>query len=735
MLRVLDLDDLLVYWRALARHEVIGAQLGSMFEHVLVDEYQDLNAIQVEIVRELRREQRGLTVVGDDAQAIYGFRAASAEHILNFGEHFPDATRVTLERNYRSSQPILDLANEISAGAARAYPKRLHADREGGSRPRLVYCRDQAHQAGEVCERVLAAYEEGVALREQAVLMRAGHHSDLLELELGRRKIPFVKFGGIRYLEAAHVKDFVCTLRLADNPSDSLSWFRVIQLPEGIGPVTARRALDALDLPTLDSPAQLGERWRTSELPWMSAGSAQVAARPAGPFAGRRLLDDLCYHDLLAGRQRDRLPGGERPLQLGIFVRRGPVGAVEEDGEAVGVLHARTLVADRLRPQRPLRGHAVLAEQAALKGVADELGAGGEAQLLHDVRSVGLGCSHRDEQRFCDLLVGVAGSKQSQHLGLPRRERVGGGVLGCFQVGVRLAAHEPGTEHRMQVLASRRDRTHGAEQLFVGGLLQQIAARALLERLAHVGGVVVHREHENRRLRSGPLDFGRDLETAAPRHRDVKQDHVGLVEACDPHRFLCATGFVFDGDVGFGVEEQTQAGTDKRVVVDDQDANHNPTRLQAHNEGPLPLQARDDRACRFVKEEEMRPRTLVLLPGQRSRRRRSLKSLVERYLIGALGFAAAALWLGVGLIDGLECLLAFLLTSLVVAVVQRRRLVAERSHAHRAARGDSHGRSRATVIRRDGRPAGHAASRSRPSLPPRHDAADSGDWPLPAERW
>ena len=123
-----------------------------MFEHVLVDEYQDLNALQVEIVRALRREQRGLTAVGDDAQAIYGFRAASAEHILNFREHFPDATVVTLERNYRSTQPILDLANEVAAGAARAYPKRLRADREGGARPRLVYCRDEAEQAIEVCD-------------------------------------------------------------------------------------------------------------------------------------------------------------------------------------------------------------------------------------------------------------------------------------------------------------------------------------------------------------------------------------------------------------------------------------------------------------------------------------------------------------------------------------------------------------------------------------------------------
>jgi len=264
-LGVLDLDDLLLLWRALARHEVVGPQLGRMFAHVLVDEYQDLNQLQVDIVAGLRSKERGLTVVGDDAQVIYGFRSASAEHILNFRIEYPDATVVTLEHNYRSSQPILDLANEVAAGAARAYPKRLRADREGGSRPQLVFCLDQSAQTQEVCQRILDAYEQGTELKEQAVLMRAGHHSDQLELELTRRKIPFVKYGGIRYLDAAHVKDFLCLLRLANNPGDQLAWFRTLQLLEGVGPVTARRALDALDLDTLDSTAELADRWLTAE--------------------------------------------------------------------------------------------------------------------------------------------------------------------------------------------------------------------------------------------------------------------------------------------------------------------------------------------------------------------------------------------------------------------------------------------------------------------------------------
>ena len=250
-LGALDLDDLLLYWHALSRHEQLGPQMGAMFDQVLVDEYQDLNALQVEIVRALRREQRGLTAVGDDFQAIYGFRAASAEHILNFPSHFEDAALVTLEQNYRSTQPILDLANEVAAGTSRAYPKRLRTEETDGNLPQLIHCRDEADQAVQVCERVLAQHEQGAALKQQAVLMRAAHHSDLLELELGRRRIPYVKYGGIRYLEAAHVKDFLCLLRLAENPADGLSWFRVLQLLDGVGPVTARRVLDKLDPSTL----------------------------------------------------------------------------------------------------------------------------------------------------------------------------------------------------------------------------------------------------------------------------------------------------------------------------------------------------------------------------------------------------------------------------------------------------------------------------------------------------
>ena len=245
-LGVLDLDDLLVYWRALATDELIGPQMQDAFDHVLIDEYQDVNGLQVEIVRALRRERRDLTVVGDDFQAIYGWRSASPEHILQFPTHFPEASVITLEHNYRSTQPILATANALAAQASRAFPKHLRCELKAGSQPELIFCRDESAQAAEVCDRVLEARERGMQLREQAVLSRTSHDTDLLELELTRRRIPFVKYGGLRYLEAAHVKDLIALLKLADNQGDEISWFRVLQLLEGVGPATARRVLDLL---------------------------------------------------------------------------------------------------------------------------------------------------------------------------------------------------------------------------------------------------------------------------------------------------------------------------------------------------------------------------------------------------------------------------------------------------------------------------------------------------------
>src|SRR3954451_4477507 len=245
-LGVIDLDDLLLSWRALAQDEVIGPRLASSFDHVLIDEYQDVNGLQVDLARAMGASGPEVTAVGDDFQAIYGFRSASAAHILDFPRHFPGTRVVTLERNYRSTQPVLDAANEVAAQASRSFPKTLVADRPGGVRPRVVHVRDESAQAEEVCNRILEARENGSDLRDQAVLMRTSHDSDLLELELTRRRVPFHKYGGLRYLEAAHVKDFLAILRLVDNGADDVAWFRVLQLVEGVGPVSARRAIAAM---------------------------------------------------------------------------------------------------------------------------------------------------------------------------------------------------------------------------------------------------------------------------------------------------------------------------------------------------------------------------------------------------------------------------------------------------------------------------------------------------------
>jgi DNA helicase-2/ATP-dependent DNA helicase PcrA len=290
---VLDLDDLLLYWRALAQDEVVGPALESSFDHVLIDEYQDVNGLQVEIVRALRSRRRELTVVGDDLQAIYGWRAASAGHILSFAKHFPDADVVTLERNYRSGEPILGTANALAGDFTRAYRKRLRAERAGGSAPRLIFCRDDSAQAIEVCDRVLEAREHGMDLRQQAVLMRTSHDSDLLELELQRRQIPFVKYGGLRYLEAAHVKDLLAMFRLLENPRNELAWFRLLQLLEGVGPVTARKATAEL---------LAGDRWPRAESLLAALDSARQAE---GPGEQAELL-----RDALAPLIEERYPDG-----------------------------------------------------------------------------------------------------------------------------------------------------------------------------------------------------------------------------------------------------------------------------------------------------------------------------------------------------------------------------------------------------------------------------------------
>jgi len=268
---VLDYDDLLLYWAQMMGDPEIAAEIGGRFDHVMVDEYQDTNRLQASVLLALKPDGKGLAVVGDDAQSIYSFRAATVRNILDFPASFsPPAEVVTLDQNYRSSQAILSAANGVIDLASERFTKNLWTDRAAGSAPRLVTVRDEADQARFIAERVLAHREAGEALKEQAVLFRASHHSGPLEIELTRRNIPFVKFGGLKFLDAAHVKDVLAVLRFVENPRDRVAGFRAMQLLPGVGPNSAQRVLDRVDqaadprsaLLSAPAPQRAGADWQ-----------------------------------------------------------------------------------------------------------------------------------------------------------------------------------------------------------------------------------------------------------------------------------------------------------------------------------------------------------------------------------------------------------------------------------------------------------------------------------------
>jgi DNA helicase II / ATP-dependent DNA helicase PcrA len=267
---VLDYDDLLLYWAQIMVEGAIAQEISARFDHVLVDEYQDTNRLQASILLALKPNGRGLTVVGDDAQSIYSFRAATVRNILDFPAHFsPKAKIITLERNYRSTQPILAAANAVIDLASERFTKNLWSDRASAERPHLVNVADDVAQAGYVVEHILENREAGITLKSQAVLFRASHHSASLEVELTRRNIPFVKFGGLKFLEAAHIKDVLAVLRWAQNLRDRVAGFRVAQLLPGIGPSSAARLLDRMTdgndamqtLSIFEPPAAAAEHW------------------------------------------------------------------------------------------------------------------------------------------------------------------------------------------------------------------------------------------------------------------------------------------------------------------------------------------------------------------------------------------------------------------------------------------------------------------------------------------
>lgn len=303
---VLDYDDLLLYWHGLLEDPSLAAELGASFDHVLVDEYQDTNSLQAEIICRLKPSGEGVTVVGDDAQAIYSFRAATVDNILHFPERFsPPATVIALEENFRSTQGVLDAANALIGDSALGYRKQLVARRGHGDPPRLVSVADDRAQADYIVAEVLAAREAGVALRRQAVLFRSSSHSAQLEVELMRHNIPFVKYGGLKFLEAAHVKDVLACLRWIDNPRHRLAAFRVLQLLPGMGPGLSERCLAGFAAGHYSQAA-------------LAAFRAPPAAREA--FAGLvAVMSDLAPASRAWSGQLERVRDWYRPLMESLY--------------------------------------------------------------------------------------------------------------------------------------------------------------------------------------------------------------------------------------------------------------------------------------------------------------------------------------------------------------------------------------------------------------------------------
>lgn len=258
---LLDYDDLLLYWNELTLAPGVGETVTERFLHILVDEYQDTNVIQAELLLNMRRNNPNIMVVGDDAQSIYSFRAATVRNILDFPKQFPGTRTVTLEQNYRSIVPILAASNAVMEQARERFTKNLWSKRASDRKPVLVTCGDEREQSQVVIKHILTHLERGVALRHQAVLFRAGYHSNQLEVMLANRNIPFHKYGGLKFIEAAHVKDMLAFLRILENPYDEISWFRALQLLTGIGAKAARRIMAGLGVhrePVAGSPVPVG---------------------------------------------------------------------------------------------------------------------------------------------------------------------------------------------------------------------------------------------------------------------------------------------------------------------------------------------------------------------------------------------------------------------------------------------------------------------------------------------
>ena len=315
---LLDYDDLLTHLRELLRsHPEVAERLSRTYRYIMVDEYQDTNRLQAEIVRLLAHMHDNVMAVGDDAQSIYSFRGATVRNIFEFPDLFPDTKIIKLEENYRSTQPILDLSNEIILQAKESYTKNLFTKKDSGFQPALIEADSERYQSRFVAQKILELREEGVPLTEMAVLFRSSFHSFDLEIELSNRDLPFVKRGGFRFIETTHVKDVLAHLRILANPQDAVSWHRVLLLLEGVGPKSSDKILNHV-LGGADQVQRLAEypgRGAVKTEVQKLAAALQTVADP--DLQPREQIDLIVqyYLPILKRNQRDDYPKRQKDLE------------------------------------------------------------------------------------------------------------------------------------------------------------------------------------------------------------------------------------------------------------------------------------------------------------------------------------------------------------------------------------------------------------------------------------
>ena len=283
--QLMDYDDLIVFLRELLfSHEQTRRALSEQYHYVMVDEYQDTNTIQADIVQWLTKDHRNVMVVGDDAQSIYSFRGANYRNMFEFPKLFPEAKLIKLEQNYRSTQPILNLTNALMGQAREKFTKCLFTERKNGETPGVVDTRTEPEQAVFVTKMIKDEISGGRSIRDFAVLFRAGYHSFELEVELARQGIPFVKYGGFKFMESAHIKDVLAHLRVVVNREDGVSWGRILRMVKKIGPGKSQAIIDWMK-ETRCAPSKIAE--------WPGAGKADEGLKSLAALLGELSAKDV----------------------------------------------------------------------------------------------------------------------------------------------------------------------------------------------------------------------------------------------------------------------------------------------------------------------------------------------------------------------------------------------------------------------------------------------------------